>query len=312
MNTTSTSVSNSESNSSLIVSISLLILALFCIAFSSIFIVIAETDLNPTAIALNRLFIAAVAFGLWIKFLPSAPSETETNPTFNIPIFILAGVSLAASQVCSSWSLTQTSVANSALLNNMMPIFTTLGAWLFLGRQFTRKFIMGLIVAIIGVIAIGIDDLHISSNQIMGDEAALLSAILLAVSLLSTEHLRQHYSTIQIMTIIGFIGSLSILPLVIFNGDTLIPTSWAIALAVLALALISQVMGHGLLIYSLKQFSSGLVSVSMLSIPVIAAVLAMILFSQPLTLANGLAFAVVLLGIYIAISARHLDSENKS
>jgi drug/metabolite transporter (DMT)-like permease len=311
MNTTSASVSNSESNPSLLVSILLLILALFCIAFSSIFIVIAETELKPTAIALDRLFIAAIAFGLWMNFLPTiSVSETETTPTFNIPTFILAGVSLAMSQVCSSWSLTETSVANSALLNNMMPIFTTLGAWLFLGRQFSRKFILGLIVAMIGVIAIGIDDFNVSGNQIIGDGAALLSAILLAVSLLSTEHLRRNYSTIKIMTIIGFIGSLSILPIVIFNQDNLIPTSWIITLAILALALISQVMGHGLLIYSLKRFTSGLVSVSMLSIPVIAAVLAMILFAQPLTVANGLAFLVVLVGIYLAISGRNLDSQN--
>lgn len=302
MNTTSASVSNSESHPSLLISIVFLVLALFCIAFSSIFIVIAETDLSPTAIALDRLFIAAIAFGLWMKLIPpSSVSDTENPPQFNIPVFILAGVSLAASQVCSSWSLTETSVANSALLNNMMPIFTTLGAWLFLKRQFSRQFIMGLIVAIIGVIAIGIDDFNVSGNQIAGDGAALLSAILLAVSLLSTEHLRQQYSTLQIMTIIGFIGSVSILPIVIFNQDNLIPTSWIITLAILALALISQVMGHGLLIYSLKRFTSGLVSVSMLAIPVIAAVLAMILFAQPLTMANGLAFLVVLAGIYLAI-----------
>lgn len=302
MNTTSASVSNSESNPSLLISILFLVLALFCIAFSSIFIVIAETDLAPTAIALDRLFIAAIAFGLWMKFIPpSSVSITEGSPQFNIPVFILAGVSLAASQVYSSWSLTETSVANSALLNNMMPIFTTLGAWLFLKQKFSRQFILGLIVAIIGLIAIGIDDFNVSGHQMIGDGATLLSAILLAVSLLSTEHLRQQYSTIKIMTIIGFIGSVSILPMVIFNGDHLIPTSWIITLAILALALISQVMGHGLLIYSLKRFTSGLVSVSMLAIPVIAAVLAMILFAQPLTMANGLAFLVVLAGIYLAI-----------
>lgn len=91
--------------------------------------------------------------------------------------------------------------------------------------------------------------------------------------------------------------------LLLLNQNVLFPTTWRSGLAVLGLALISQVIGHGLLTYSLKQFSSGLVSVSMLAIPMLATGLAMVLFAQPLSLVNGVAFLVVLLGIYLAISA---------
>ena len=79
--------------------------------------------------------------------------------------------------------------------------------------------------------------------------------------------------------------------------------------AVLALALISQVVGHGLLAYSLKQLSSGLVSVLMLTIPVVSALLAAIALGQHLSWLNGLAFLIVLGGIYLAISKQTPTAE---
>jgi drug/metabolite transporter (DMT)-like permease len=80
--------------------------------------------------------------------------------------------------------------------------------------------------------------------------------------------------------------------------------------AVIFLAIVCQVMGQGLLTYSLKQFSSGLVAVSMLTIPVLAAILAMLVFSEKLSLLNWLAFLVVLTGIYLAVSAQNVEKES--
>ncbi len=61
-------------------------------------------------------------------------------------------------------------------------------------------------------------------------------------------------------------------------------------------------LGHGLLTYSLKQVSAELVSVTTLAVPILATVLAMIFFSQTVSLFNGFAFLIVLIGIYLSIS----------
>jgi drug/metabolite transporter (DMT)-like permease len=74
-------------------------------------------------------------------------------------------------------------------------------------------------------------------------------------------------------------------------------------LAVLSLGLVSQCLGLGLLTFCLSRFTSAVVSVSLLAVPAITAVLAWILFAETLTLVNGLTFVVVLMGIYLAISA---------
>ncbi len=302
-----------ERASSLVPAITLCI-ALFGIACASIFIVIAEQNISPSATAFNRLLIAAITFGAWKGFQHLTHHQSKSSseePSSNghitlrdLVLLVVAGVSFAASLTLSAWSLTQTSVANSALLNNMMPIFTTLGAWLLLGQQFSLKFLLGMAVAMGGVIAIGMEDLHIAGSQIAGDGAALLAAVLAAVTLLSIEQLRLKFSTPTIMMGTSLIGSLLILPTILLSGNPVFPTSFTGGLAVLALALISQVIGHGLLTYSLKQFSSGLVSVSMLAIPAIAAILAMFIFCEYLSLLNWFAFLIVLSGIYLSVSAQ--------
>lgn len=285
--------------------------ALVAIAAASILFVIAEQDLGPNATACDRLGIAAIAFGLWngVKWVSGlwSDSQFEPQPTYtlsDIGLLLIAGVSFAASLALWAWSLTQTSVANSTLLDNMMPIFTTLGAWLLLGQRFEAKFLLGMVLAVGGVIAICLEDFQVAETSLIGDAVALLAAILSAACILSLEKLRVKFSTPIIMFWICLSGSFFTLPIVLFSEDRLLPTSWTGWSAVIALALVCQVVGQGLLTYSLKQFSSGLVAVSMLTIPVIAAVLALFIFAEQLSLLNWLAFLVVLAGIYLAISAQ--------
>lgn len=290
-----------------------LAIALASIACASIFIVIAEASMSPAAIAFNRLLMAGVVFGLWQHWPWQRQRDLATDTLVKEPpkssdwriwgLFLLAGGSFAGSLGCSAWSLTQTTVANSTLLNNMMPLFTTFGAWLLLRQQFSRRFVVGLAVAIAGVVAIGLQDLHLAAEQLQGDAAALLAAVLLAVTLLCIERLRLGNSTATTMAGLSLIGAVFLLPFAWCAGS-LFPHTAISALAVVALAMISQVLGHGLLTYSLKAFSSSLVSVLMLLIPVMSALLAAGLFGQHLGWINSIAFGIVLSGIYLAVSGQ--------
>ena len=285
-----------------------LCIALLGIASASILIVMAAQEIGPNAITGDRLAVAAIAFALWNGFR-SDRSDASPAPPYTrraIGLFLVAGISFAASLTLWAWSLTQTSVANSTLLNNMMPIFTTLGGWLLFGQRFRAKFLLGMAVAVVGAIAIGLEDLH--GGNIAGDLAALLAAAFSATSILSLEQLRVQFPTPIIMLWTCAIGSVFVLPLALFTEAQLFPTSGSVWLAVIALGLISQAIGQGLLTYSLANYSSSFVAVSMLAIPVIAAVLAAIIFSEQLSVFNWLAFAVVLIGIYLAVSARDVQA----
>ena len=292
-----------------------LCIALLGIASASILIAIASTEIKPNAITCDRLLIAAIAFGTWNNFKktsnldPDLPSEPTLYTGRAISLLLIAGISFAVSLSLWAWSLTQTSIANSTLLNNMMPIFTTLFGWLILRQQFSPRFLVGMAVAIVGAVAIGIEDLQVADSGLTGDGAALIAAMFSAISILSLERLRVQFSTLIIMQWTSLAGGLFLLPLVLLTEDRLLPISSTGWLAVVGLGLVSQAMGQGLLTYSLAGFSSGFVAVSMLAIPVIAAILAMVIFAEQLSLLNWLAFAIVLFGIYLAVSAKNNNSE---
>jgi drug/metabolite transporter (DMT)-like permease len=93
-------------------------------------------------------------------------------------------------------------------------------------------------------------------------------------------------------------------PIVLLTEDVLFPYSWAGWLAIIAQALVCQVLGQSLQAYNLKQFSSGFVAVFLLLDPVITAILAWVIFSEQLSPLNWLAFSVVLTGIYLAKSSQ--------
>lgn len=287
-----------------------LAIALLGIASASILIAIAQTEIGPNGITCDRLLIAAVAFGLWNTFRDLNASnldETSAQPVYTgraIALLLTAGISFAISLALWAWSLTQTSIANSTLLNNMMPIFTTLGGWLIFRQRFSRRFLIGMLVAILGAVAIGIEDLQAAESNLIGDGAALAAAMFSAVSILSLEQLRVQFSTSVIMQWTSLVGGVFLLPLVFLTQERLFPISQTGWLAVIGLGLVSQAIGQGLLTYSLAKFSSGFVAVSMLSIPVIAAILAMLIFAEQLSLFNWLAFAIVLCGVYLAVSAK--------
>lgn len=282
--------------------------ALLGIATASILIAIASTEMTANAITCDRLLIATVVFSIWNTVqLSNSDLDEISTPTYTaraIFLLLVAGISFAISLSLWAWSLTQTSIANSTLLNNMMPIFTTLGGWLVFRQQFSLRFLTGMAIAVLGAIAIGIEDLHVADSGLIGDTAALTAAAFSALSILAIEQLRVQFSTSVIMQWTSLAGGLFLLPLVFLSEGQLLPASNTSWLAIIGLGLVSQALGQGLLTYSLAKFSSGFVAVSMLAIPVIAAILALVIFSEQLSLFNWLAFAVVLCGIYLAISAK--------
>ncbi len=291
--------------------------ALLAVSFAAIFIRLSEGEISANATVFNRLWIATVVFAVWNGVGAARRQISETEPQVrsnytlrDLMLLIAVGIVSSASLGFWAWSLTRTNVANSTVLRNLTPLFTTLGGWLLLGRRFDRRFLVGMAVALAGAIAIGLDDLQTAGENLAGDLAALLSAMFYAGNLLIAEHLRTKFPATTILMWRCFIGSLLILPLVLLAGDRIFPYSWQGWLAVIALAVICQAFGQGLLIHSLGRLSSGFVALFLLLEPVITAILAWILFTENLSLFNWLAFSVVLAGIYIAKSSNSADKNS--
>lgn len=288
-----------------------LLLGVGALSFGSIFVRLSEAEISPNATVFNRLWLASLIFGLWNgykaisgQFSPDKSVEQQSYTSQDFSLLLGAGSCWAATLVLLAWSLTQTSVAISSVLHNLAPIFTSLGAWLLFRHGFKNEFLLGMAIALGGTITIEFEELQIATDEVRGSFAAIASAIFLGAYLLIVEKLRTKFAPQIIQLWICAIAAVVILPILLFTQDRIFPSSANGWLWVIFQAAICQVVGHGLLTYSLAKFSSVVVSLVHLLEPVFSAIFAFFIFSEELSFFNLMGFAVVLIGLYLAISSQ--------
>lgn len=291
-----------------------LLIGVLILSFSAIFTRLSEQEIGPAAISFNRYFIAVITLLMWDR-IQSLGIYGLFKPEEKITVkdwisLIISAIVGTATNIFWALSLTQTSVANSNLLHNLTPIFATLGAWLFLSQSFDFKFLLGMVLALIGATTIGWEDFQANANSLNGDTLALLSAVFYAANYLIREQLRYKFSAATILFWPCLFSCFLTLCVTLTTENQIFPLLWPTWLAVICLGILSQIFGQGLIIYSLKQFPSSFVTLLMLLEPLLTAVFAWFIFDEPLTLLNWVAFFLVLAGIYITKQSK--NSEKKT
>lgn len=280
------------------------------LSFGSVFVRLGSADLSPYAIAFNRLLLAAIVFGIW-NGCRAAYQQLQGDPVKPIPytfqivlLFFSAGALWAATLASLFWALTQTNVAIAIVLHNLAPIFTSLGAWMWIGQTFDRKFRLGLGIATLGITLLELEEMQIGTSRVQGDLAAILSAVFLAAYLLIVERLRTQFAALTIQMWVCTVGMVISLPLLLITEHQIFPQSVSSWVAVLSLVCICQVLGHGFLTFSLASLSSVTVSLVHLLDPIFGSMLAWFVFGERLSLWSWGGFAVVLAGLYLTISSQ--------
>jgi drug/metabolite transporter (DMT)-like permease len=194
-----------------------------------------------------------------------------------------------------------TSVANSTLLANLAPIFVTLAGWLFWRRAVTRLFIAAMVIAIIGMLVLVGPNFAAGGTKLLGDALGALTAVFYAGYLLSIKAARDaKASTAKLMAWSTTITAVALLPIALLSPQSFIPQSaygWSI---LVSLALVTQIMGQGLIAYAFAHLPASLSSVSLLIQPVTAVIFAWALFGEAIGALQFTGGAIVLAGIWLA------------
>jgi drug/metabolite transporter (DMT)-like permease len=311
-----------------LVSFAALFFALIPISLAPALTKLSEHEIGPNAVAFHRSWIAAVVFALVSAresvrarkvasdmMVPEMIASTiagksieniEKQPMTKkeVGLLLVTGTAASASLLLWTWSLSETGVANVALLSNLNPIFVGLAGYFLFGQKFDRRFVIGLVLAIAGAVAFELSEAQFSADQIQGDALAFISAIFIATYLILIEKLQGRFSTSTIMMWRCGITTIFLLPLLPFIEDRLLPQTQNGWLLIIFQALFCQVLGQGLLAYSLSKLSSGVVAITLLLEPIIASIFAWFIFGEQITLADWICFVVVLGGVYLAQSSK--------
>jgi drug/metabolite transporter (DMT)-like permease len=269
------------------------------IAFAPIFVRLADT--GPVASAFWRCALAVPLLWIWVFAKRGQnPFRPEKGSDPFLPL-IAAGLFFAADLGVWHFSILYTSVANSTVLANLAPIFVTLAGWLFWKRTVTRTFLVGMALAILGMFVLVGPNFALGGKPLLGDALGALTAVFYAGYFLAIKVTRDAGgSTARLMAWSTTITSIALLPIALLAPQPFWPSSAAGWWVLVGLALVTQILGQGLIAYAFAHLPASLSSVSLLIQPVMAALFAWLIFNEAIGFAQYLGGAIVLAGIWLA------------
>nr|WP_084044254.1 DMT family transporter [Ensifer sp. WSM1721] len=265
---------------------------------SPIFVRLSEV--GPMATAFWRVALALIPLVVWSQLRNGAATDKPPQRLSDYALLVLPGVFLAIDLGAWHLSLTMTSVANATLLANVAPVFVTLASWVLFRSPVSGIFVAGLVTAIAGVIVLKGGPAALGGGDIAGDGIAIIAAMFYAGYILAIGRLRSRFSTNRIMLWSTASAAACMLPMAFFTEPSLLPPSafgWAM---LIGLAFVSHAGGQVAITYALAYLPPAFSSLTLLLQPVVAALLAWVLLSEPVGLMQAIGGAIVLIGILIA------------
>lgn len=187
-----------------------------------------------------------------------------------------------------------TKLANATLFGNVSSFaFAAWGLWL--ARSWPTA-IQGsaLVLAAVGAAMLMGSSADLSLRHLRGDLLALFAGILYTGYLIAVQKARSGLGALPLLFLSSAFGAVMLLPLALALGEQVIPANWTF---VLILALSSQVVGQGLLVYAIGSLSPLLVGLTLLTQPAISAVVGWFAYGEtlsPLDWAGAVAIGLAL------------------
>jgi drug/metabolite transporter (DMT)-like permease len=262
------------------------------IGWSAIFVRLS--GVSGSTSAFYRMALAQLVFVPWRLVAPRRQTPLERGAVIAA---VGAGIAFAADLALFNTAIMRTSAGNATLLGVNAPIFVALGAWMFFGQRPTVAYWSGFVLSFIGMVAIVGTDVIRHPVLGIGDAMAVGGAICYAVYLLYLQRSRTSIDALTFSAISGVVASITLLVICLAIGAPLHGfsiDSWA---ALVALALVTQVIGHLCVAYSLGRVPASVASVVLLAQAPITVVLAVPMLHERITVAQVAGGLLVLAGI---------------
>lgn len=291
-----------EASSIPLLAFAALILGAAALACGGVFI--RQSELPPTASAVYRVGLAAPLLFLLNMFATAKVHHTSAGEQSGIlrghRRLLAVGFIFSGNLALYHWAMTLTTLANSNLLANLAPIFVVIGGRIFFNQRFSKGFLAGMLMALVGAFVLISARFDLRSAFFHGNLLGVASGMFYGAYLLAVSRMRAEFNTTAVMAWSSFGSFLVLLPAALLMGEQLLPQSLHGWLVLLALALVSHVAGQGLIAYALAKLPAGLSSVTLLIQPVIAAALGWFLLQERLDAAEIVGGLIVLAGIAVA------------
>jgi drug/metabolite transporter (DMT)-like permease len=254
-------------------------------------------DVGPQASAFWRTALALPALWLWMRFAERAALQRPLRFSGSI---MLVGACFAGDLFFWHLAILNTTVANATFFAVTAPVFVVAAAFPFLGERPTTRVFIGLALCLAGGIALLGQSYRVDPARLSGDFYGLVTALFFGAYIVAVRNARARHGAARLMFLSTAVTAGLLLLAAVTMGQSLLPRSLEGASALLALALVSQVAGQGLLAIALGSLPATFSSLVIFLEAVAAAGLGWLVLAEPLTAIQAGGGLLILLGIFIA------------
>jgi len=189
-----------------------------------------------------------------------------------------------------------TKLGNATLFGNISSFF--FAAWgLWLARKWPSSIqAIALTLAAVGCGLLMWGSAELSAANLRGDLLAMLAGLLYTFYLILVERTRGELQPLPLLFLASAIGAALLLPAALIAGERIIPANWT---GLVALALCSQIVGQGLLVYALGHVPPLVVGIAMLTQPALSALLGWIYYDEGLTARDWTGGAMIVVALIL-------------
>lgn len=273
-----------------------LVVGAFAMGASPIFVRLA--DVGPYASAFWRCVLALPFLALWAI---SEPKENRTLFSADRAV-VLSGIFFAGDLFFWHLAILATTVANATFLATTAPVWVAFSAWLIFRERISRDALIGLLLCLFGGAALIGQNYSFAPERLIGDGYALATAVFFGLYMLAVSNARTRLriGAGSLAFISAAITALCMFVVTLLLEKSFMPKSLNGWLTLLALALISQVIGQGLLAVALGRLPATFSSLVIFLEAIGAAALGWLVLNEALGTLQFLGGVLILAGIWAA------------
>ena len=266
---------------------------------------VAADRLGPLTITLLRYVIA---FGFLVVLFVRRSTRSLAVRAHDIPLFMFLGATgIVGYHYFFFRALTYTAVANTAIINAVNPVLTGILAGLLLRERIGRRGAAGIIVTVVGTLLLvskGNPWIVFRGGLNRGDALMLGGVLSWSLYSLVVRRLTTRYSGYTVTFYATSCGLALLIPLALAEGlvNQFAGIEWSTWVAIAYMGVAAS--GLGYLLYNISVGSIGPTKTAGIvngTVPLLVAILALVVFAEPITLAMGLSGAMVLAGLGLTI-----------
>ncbi|NYB73297.1 DMT family transporter [Sedimentibacter hydroxybenzoicus DSM 7310] len=264
--------------------------------FTSLSSIIIRFSTAP-ALAISSYRMLFTCIMLLPVIIKNRDEFTELNKK-NLILCIISGIFLAFHYATWISSIKLTTIANSTILVSCSPIFVALANYFIIKEKLSKKMIISIAVSLAGTIIIALESADASAgNMMLGNTLAFLGAIFVAGYLVIGGIVRKNLSAGAYVFIVYSVSTVVLFIMCLLSGTSIYPYPPREFTLFISLAFFCSILGHTLYNYMVKYVSSTLISVSTLSEPIFASLMALLIFKEIPSLYTLLGGIIIIAGI---------------